>query len=155
MHNKLTNCLLNDKIDCIQNKYNWMEIVNKERGIEMIRNRLIILSARGDIDAVRVLLDIGADVNRVDENGVSALQAASANGHREIVRLLLDAGADINHVNRDGISALQIASVYGHREIVRLLLDNGADVNHMDRNRVTALQIASANRRVREDRGLR
>lgn len=51
----------------------------------------------GAIDAVRVLLDAGADVNDTVSDGQSALVIAAANAHWELADLLLDKGADPNH----------------------------------------------------------
>jgi ankyrin repeat protein len=51
---------------------------------------LKIATVRGDIDAARVLLDAGAEVDAVVEEGCTALWYASAFNHPEIVRILLD-----------------------------------------------------------------
>ena len=48
----------------------------------------------GHIDAVRVLLEVGADVNDPLSDGQSALVVASANAHWELTDYLLDRGAD-------------------------------------------------------------
>ncbi len=48
----------------------------------------------GHIDAVRVLLEVGADVNDPLSDGQSALVVASANAHWELADYLLDRGAD-------------------------------------------------------------
>jgi ankyrin repeat protein len=61
-------------------------------------NGVLHLSAkRNDLDAVKWLLERGADVNaRWDHGGadVAPLHLAAARGHVEMVRLLLSAGAD-------------------------------------------------------------
>ena len=50
----------------------------------------------GAIDAVRALLDAGANVNDTLSDGSSALVVAAANAHWELASLLLDRGADPN-----------------------------------------------------------
>ena len=50
----------------------------------------------GASDAVRVLLDAGADVNDTVSNGESALVIAAANAHWQLADLLLERGADPN-----------------------------------------------------------
>jgi ankyrin repeat protein len=50
----------------------------------------------GSIDAVKALLDAGANVNDTLSDGSSALVVAAANAHWELASLLLDRGADPN-----------------------------------------------------------
>ena len=48
---------------------------------------------QGDLEAVRVLAEAGADVASRDKFGTTPLQMAARGGHREIVRLLGQHGA--------------------------------------------------------------
>ena len=50
----------------------------------------------GSVDAVRALLDAGADVNDTLSDGESALVVATANAHWQVASLLLDRGANPN-----------------------------------------------------------
>jgi cytohesin len=84
---------------------------------------------RGHIEIVRALIDAGADVNKVRDNGMTPLFAAAYKGHGDIVRALIDAGADVNKARDDGATPLFAAAQQGHVEIVRALIDAGADVN--------------------------
>ncbi|MEX2137786.1 MAG: ankyrin repeat domain-containing protein [Pirellulales bacterium] len=80
----------------------------------------------GDADAVRLLLDAGADPNVRNEAGATALMWAVDD--LEKTHLLLKSGADVNARSADGRTPLLIATGYfGCGEIVRLLLDHGAD----------------------------
>ena len=80
----------------------------------------------GDIDAVRLLLDAGADPNVRNEAGASALMWAVDDFEK--VRLLLSRKADVNARSDDGRTALAIAAGrFGALDVVRLLLDAGAD----------------------------
>ena len=73
-------------------------------------------------DAVRWLLDVGADVDQMDDSGMTALMHAAAEDHALAVDLLVSAGAD---VNRDAFgTALQRAR---SRAVVERLLAAGAD----------------------------
>lgn len=83
----------------------------------------------GHEEAARVLLDRGADADRVMENANAntALDAAVAADHLDVVKRLLGAGANVNVQATRGYSPLHKAAFGGNPEMVRLLLDGGAD----------------------------
>ena len=58
---------------------------------------------------VRLLLELGADVNAADGDGRTALHGAAHKGRNDVVRTLVDHGADLaarDHGSRDSIHAL-------------------------------------------------
>jgi ankyrin repeat protein len=55
---------------------------------------LMWAAVAGHVDVVRLLIEAGADVRAVDDEGVTALHLARANGHTEVAAALLAAGAD-------------------------------------------------------------
>ena len=57
---------------------------------------LLFAVRAGQLDAVRALLDRGANANDTAPNGASALVVAAVNAHWELAGRLLDAGADPN-----------------------------------------------------------
>ena len=62
-------------------------------------------------------MEAGADKDKADNRGVTALQAASQLGHAEIARLLVEDGADKDLAAHDGRTALMMATGWGHVEI--------------------------------------
>src|SRR5262249_6713604 len=83
-----------------------------------------------NVDAVRTLIDAGADVNaRSKGNAFSAFLFAVRAGHIGAARVLLDAGAKVNETLPDGTSALVITIMNAHYEAASFLLDRGADPN--------------------------
>ena len=58
---------------------------------------LMLATERRDRGMVRFLLDRGADVERTDDLGATALMRAAAAGDPEVFRLILGRGADIDH----------------------------------------------------------
>lgn len=73
------------------------------------RPALMAAAGRCGPDAVQVLLQHGAEVNRKDWDGVTALMAAANGGRIENVRLLLAAGAKVNMRDVGGFTALSHA----------------------------------------------
>ena len=61
------------------------------------------------LEAVRLILELGADPNGVDVNGGFALFQAAGAGNDELVQVLVEAGADVNQTRPDGKTALDAA----------------------------------------------
>ena len=106
-------------------------------------SNLIDHASRGNLRAVRDLIDAGADLNLQDKDGVTALMYASDNNHLKIVRILVGAGANINLKTKDKQTALMGVCWKGHLEVVKALVDAGADLNLQDKDGDTALVLAS------------
>jgi len=83
----------------------------------------------GNVRAVKVLLEAGADPNTRDNNGNSPLHRAASSGSGETVKVLLEAGADPNAHGNDKSSPLHLAMSGGSGVVVKLLLEAGADPN--------------------------
>ena len=98
----------------------------------------------GDLDAVKVLVEAGADVNQVSEFGWTPLLTATQNRYYRIGKFLLENGANPNIANEGGWNPLYIATdnrnIEGgdyptrkpdmpHLDFISLLLENGANPN--------------------------
>jgi ankyrin repeat protein len=99
---------------------------------------------KGNVNAVKKLLNNGASVNQADKYGGTPLIIASGLGRADIVKLLLAKGANVNKANNNGNTPLYIASREGHPEVVKVLLAApGIDVNKAGKDGATPLIIAS------------
>ena len=107
-------------------------------------NPLAIASAENHDSAVTALLDAGADPNRKNDLGRTALMFASSYGYTDIVSQLLDhkANPDIVPPDETGWTALITAACAGHTDTVQLLLARGADPTIKDKRGKTALYCA-------------
>jgi uncharacterized protein len=78
-------------------------------------------SRRGYVDVVKLLLDYGADTEKQDQYGATALIMAAAEGHLPVVQELLSRGANMRATDRNGWTALMWASSVRHKDVVDLL----------------------------------
>jgi len=90
---------------------------------------LIEAAKGGDWEAVRVLLEQGADVTATAPDGATALHWASYWDDVETARLLIRAGAEVSAANDLGATPLWIASLNGSVSMAATLLEAGADPN--------------------------
>ncbi|XP_051999064.1 ankyrin repeat domain-containing protein 50-like isoform X1 [Xyrauchen texanus] len=97
----------------------------------------------GHKEAVRLLLEAGAEVDGCDSDCRTALRAAAWGGHEEILLTLLHHGAEVDCSDSEGRTPLIAAAYMGHKEAVEILLDAGADVNFADGDGRTALSVAA------------
>ncbi|SEO18472.1 ankyrin repeat domain-containing protein [Paenibacillus sp. OV219] len=104
----------------------------------------------GNKDAVRVLLEHGANVNTVSHSKLSyipsntALHAAIA-GERsiDVIRLLLAGQAQTTIFDNNGHTCLHTAAFHDDNiEMIRLLIEHGAEVNAAIEGGETALALA-------------
>ena len=87
---------------------------------------------KNDIQKVRYLIPIGADVNAKDPYAsMTPLMMAAYDGYTEIAKLLIEKGSEVNAkggVDMD-MTPLIYAASQDRVDMVKLLLENGANVN--------------------------
>ena len=81
----------------------------------------------GHVDVLRAQIELGLDVNKRQDNGLTLLMCAACLGEAGSVHALLQAGADVNAITPRGWTALMMAATNGHVDSARLLLRAGAD----------------------------
>lgn len=101
---------------------------------------LILASWKRQKEVVEILLDLGADVNYLNEceededQMYSALHGAYYHGSMEIIQMLLDRQADVNLQCPNLPTPLHMSCEQGNLDVVRMLLDHHADVNLLTRD---------------------
>jgi ankyrin repeat protein len=115
------------------------------------RNGLIRFQPRRNKrETVRLLVEVGENINEIDEGGLTPLMRACENGDPDLARAFLDNGANLNAQTTGGRSALIIAARKGASELVRLLVERGCDVDQAPGNYgTTALMVAAGNGDIR------
>jgi ankyrin repeat protein len=112
---------------------------------------LFLAAATDNLEAVKVLLDRGADKDaRETGEGQTPLMRASNLGFLQIDVALVENGADINAVDNAGRSALKLAATsnsynnVGDGSMIEYLVTNGADLDVKESAGYTALSWAVA-----------
>ncbi|XP_045335894.1 protein TANC1 isoform X7 [Leopardus geoffroyi] len=83
---------------------------------------LCVQSHLGHEEVVTLLLEFGACLEGMSENGMTALCYAAAAGHMKLVCLLAKKGARVDHLDKKGQCALVHSALRGHGDILRYLL---------------------------------
>ncbi|MCJ1390750.1 hypothetical protein MMC18_003611 [Xylographa bjoerkii] len=112
-----------------------------------IRDALFQVVYRGQMRAMTILLDDGADLHEETEGIGNVLHVAAYRGQEDIVRFLIAQGMDVNAPGGPHGNAL-CASLYGsHPEITKILVEAGASHESPDSMGRTALHRATRARR--------
>jgi ankyrin repeat protein len=72
-------------------------------------------------EAVRMLLDRGADLHAINEEGQSALHLAAATGQPKLTKFLIERGADVHKVDFDGRLPVYYARENRHPQTTSVL----------------------------------
>jgi len=123
-------------------------LLNKRARIDAVDDdgcsALELAAAMGGLDACRVLVRKGADVNEKNiEYGSIPLMRAAAGGWTDVCRFLVSKGALVNSSNVLGYTALMSAAKQGKAETCRALIGMGAETYPWDRDGVTAFIYAA------------
>jgi ankyrin repeat protein len=94
---------------------------------------LVACVTSGNIDAVRLKLAAGEDVNARDATGATLLMLAAFSGDLPMVKLLMACGAAVNAKDEQGWTPLTRAVHNaelnrGFADVVQALIDDGADI---------------------------
>jgi ankyrin repeat protein len=112
-----------------------MQLHEKSEGFtiqDVAGNGLLQIAALSDFDSMtELLLEEGFDINYVDDNHVTALQAAMYMDSYKVLEILLDekrsTQANVNAVGGYYGCALQVAAFRGSRDYINRLVDRGVD----------------------------
>ena len=105
-----------------------------------------------NLDALKILLNKGADLYKYDHRGLTAFHMAVIGRSLSVLEFLLSNDDCKVHVdikdNVDGETALHKAVTRGYEDCVMMLLDRGADVtaeNHLEMNAKTIARVCEQN----------
>ena len=91
---------------------------------------LMIAAIKENLSCVDILVDVGCNIDAVNNEGVTALMFACIHGKDSSVKLLLEQGADVN-LQVGGWDAITFATDGNHYGCLDLCLKAGAKPNNM------------------------
>ncbi len=104
---------------------------------------LHLAARQGYVDIAKALIDNGARVNVVDENGLTPLHEAVMQDKTEMAEYLISRGAFVDiKENRLGRSELLDAAIKGNTMMTKALIEAGANINLADNSNHAALEYA-------------
>ena len=96
-----------------------------------------------DLDVMRLLLDAGAHVDAVDQNGWTPLLQLASKGFAVQARLLLERGANVHHRDVNDWTPMVAAACFGHVDVAQVLMEFGADIEMVTQAGKTAEDLAA------------
>lgn len=103
---------------------------------------LMVASANGNLEIIKLLVKYGADINRVHENLGSALIIAVVSNHVDIVRYLLEHGADLTLADENGYTPLICSAFYGNYEAFNELYCKDQNIHQKAKDGLTVFLAA-------------
>lgn len=104
---------------------------------------LMYAAQNGHLESVILLLHLGARVNDLPQNHVSALLGACIAGHVFVADTLILNGADVNTKNFDGITPLMVAASYNDSIMADMLIFYKANIDLQDNQGNTAINFSA------------
>ncbi len=107
---------------------------------------VLLACEKGKIDAMKVLVEKGADLEVQNTVKANPIWFAAYSGDYSVYKLIKDKSSKVhfNHKDAVGVTLLMAAAMGGNSKIVDDLIANGAEVNAGDQFNATALHYAAA-----------
>ena len=109
-------------------------LVNHGADVNFTRGKSVLFFAaqQGKEKTVKLLINRGADLNRINSVGKTPLYIAVEYNRPEIVKILLENKADVRVKDNFGRSPLHQAAIEGYLSVTELLVSAGMDINEKD-----------------------
>lgn len=150
LNHTITNCLHSSTIfiesfflslelfECVQsNRIDKMEKLLTTQNANTCDNTgnslLVRASFKRHTQLCKMLLEKGALVDKVSNDGYTSLNYASAWSYIDIYKLLIESNAKINKQAKDGRTALMAACIRNKSKVCEYLLKSNAAINFKDK----------------------
>ena len=100
-------------------------------------------TANGNLKLTEILIEAGADIDAMNNEGDAPIHLAARFGHTAIAGYLIDsADANKNVQNIQGFTPLHVASLYGQTDFIYMLFERGVDKDIVSKKRFGPLHTA-------------
>ena len=129
---------LNSSIACIAAQNGHCNVLYKLRQLGFVEfdtpndngyTPLMFAVLQGHVDVLRVLHEIGVDLNKANNQGFTASSIAVSETTVDVLRVLGELGADLDKANINGDTPAIIAASIENVDALRVLHELGADLN--------------------------
>lgn len=98
---------------------------------------------KGNRTRAKELMDLGADIRRINQSNETLLHVAAKNNRIACLKLCIEHNLEIEQRDINGNTALNVSAAYGHFECVEYLIQQGANVNSRNNNDESSLFLAT------------
>ena len=132
-----------DYICLLVDKYGFNINSRDEDGLTPLH---IAVRYNNNVEVIKCLIEYGADVRAVTEEGGTLLHLVALNNELSVVKYVLSLGLDINSTDKDGWTPLQWAVRDNNNvEVIKCLIEYGADVRAVTEEGGTLLHLVAGN----------
>ena len=124
-----------------------VEVVTNERHLQPGSTALMACAEKNTWECSKLLIQKGADILVVRQDGADATYIAARYGHHKIIQQFVESDYVQVIVNRPtfrGRTPLLTAAFHGHVKVCQILLENRGNIDHQDVDNLTALICASS-----------
>jgi protein-serine/threonine kinase len=100
-------------------------------------------SNNGHFDAVKILIENGANLEAKTTFGRTPLHLCSMRGQIDIIKILLENKANVSSVDKEFNTPVHYACEHGYLEIVKILLDFMPDLTSKNNAGLTCIDVAN------------
>lgn len=109
--------------------YDYFNFTQVNMPTDSFESPLTLAACGGHTELAMLLIERGANIEEINDEGYTPLMEAAREGHEEMVALLLSQGANINaQTDETQETALTLACCGGFLEVADFLLKAGADL---------------------------
>ena len=95
-------------------------------------------------EIIEILVDQGAYINVLDDDGVTPLSHAISAGNMFNVKAIIECGGNVNAQNLDGWSPLMSAVSSKNMDMIKYLITKGANIHHVNKDGFSCFDAAQS-----------